>query len=325
MQLEEIVELFKEKPERMTYGAGKLAKRYKTTKETIYKARRLIRAVNNYKKQFGTEYHPKDVAFKKKKIPKILLFDIESTPSIAYTWRRFKENISLDQVIQDPVLITWSAKWLYSTEIMNDKITVDEIANFDDKRIVESLWKLVDDADIVIAHYGDMFDIPMLNARAIINGLKPFSQTKSIDTKKVASSQFRFPSNKLDALGTYFKVGNKIKTDFNLWKNCILGKQSAIDEMSTYNDMDVIVLEEVYLKLRPYIKSHPNIAMYLDAKESVCSCCGSNNLTKLNKPYATNTAKYDQYRCNDCGGLTRGRKNIMTKQEKDKLMTSIPR
>ena len=95
--------------------------------------------------------------------------------------------------------------------------------------------------------------------------------------------------------------------------------------MSEYNDMDVIILEEVYLKLRPYIKTHPNIAMYVDSTKPMCSCCGSASLTKLDKPYVTNTAKYDQFRCDKCGGLTRGRKNIMNKQEKENLLTSIPR
>lgn len=321
MNVNKVLDAFNSKRYLISMGAGSIAKMLNVSKEDVYKARSIFRN----KQRFGTEYHPKDVAFKKFKIPKILIFDIESSPSITYTFGRFKVNISIDQVIQDPIMLTWSAKWLYSTEIMNDKITPEEVLNFDDKRIVKSLWKLVDEADVVIAHHGDNFDLPLLNARAIINGLKPFSQTKSVDTKKVASSQFRFPSNKLDALGTYFRVGNKIKTDFDLWKNCLLGKQSAIDEMSIYNDMDVILLEEVYLKLRPYIKTHPNLVMYIDSIKPICSCCGSEDLIKESKSYVTNTAKYDQFRCNKCGGLTRGRKNLLTKEEKTNLLTSIPR
>jgi len=50
MQLEEVVELFKNKPVYLSMGAGKLSKRFKTSKETIYQARRLVRAANKYHK-----------------------------------------------------------------------------------------------------------------------------------------------------------------------------------------------------------------------------------------------------------------------------------
>jgi DNA polymerase elongation subunit (family B) len=218
-------------------------------------------------------------------------------------------------------MLTWSAKWLYGTNIMKDKITPHEVKRFNDYRIVKSLWDLVNEADIVIAHYGDNFDIPILNSRAIINGLPPFSIVNTIDTKKVASKQFRFPSNKLDALGEYFGVGKKIKTDFSLWKRCLNGEQSAIDEMSIYNDHDVVLLEEVYLKLRPYIKSHPNVGLYLESDVPVCASCGNNHL-HIEGNYYTNTGRYTVYRC-ECGSMSRVRTDSYSKELKRQLLTCV--
>ena len=51
--------------------------------------------------------------------------------------------------------------------------------------------------------------------------------------------------------------------------------------MLKYNKRDVTLLEEVYLRIRPWIKGHPNCANYIDSKVPICSNCGSKNLTKL--------------------------------------------
>lgn len=307
MDLQGVVKKFRQYPHWAGYGAGKLSRMLKCTIEDVHEARKIVRG-------------KKSISLTKDKLPKILVFDIETSPSITYTFRRFKENISLDQVEQDPIMLTWSAKWLYSADVMTDAITPNEVLEFNDYRIVKSLWDLLNEADVVVAHYGDGFDIPMLNARAIINGLDPYNITNSIDTKKVASKQFKFPSNKLDALASYFGFGGKIKTEFDLWKNCMYGKQEAIDEMLTYNIQDVKVLEEVYLKLRPWIKSHPNVALYNDIDESQCANCGSTDITP-DGYYFTNTGKYQTYRCS-CGAISRGRTTIVDKNKRKSLLVS---
>jgi DNA polymerase III epsilon subunit-like protein len=291
-------------------GAGKISKRYNTSKSIVYEAKELVK--NKLHKQIS------------KKLPKILIFDIETSPSISYTFGRFKYNISFDQVEQEPIMLTWSAKWLYSSDVLSDSITSEEVLRADDKRIVISLWRLFDEADIVVAHFGDNFDIPVLNTRAIINGLPPYNPIRSIDTKKVASGSFKFPSNKLDALAKYFGIEGKIKTEFSLWTRCLKGDKSAINEMQIYNNQDVFVLEEIYLILRPYIKSHPNIAAYIDTDVKVCSVCGSTNLIETEKFQYTNTGKYKLYRCS-CGAISRGRRSDIDKTKGKMLLTSVPR
>lgn len=305
MTAQQIANIFREKEYMLNMGAGKLSKWLKASKEDIYKAKMLARS-------------------KSHKLPKILIFDIETSPSISYTFGRFKYNIAYDQVEQEPIMLTWAAKWLYSTEVMSDKITKEEVLKADDYRIVKSLWNLMDEADIVIAHFGDRFDIPTLNARAILNDLPPYNTVRSIDTKKVASSTFKFPSNKLDALAKYFGIPGKIDTEFQLWIDCLKGKENAIEEMRVYNVQDIEVLEAVYLKLRPYVKSHPNVAVYMDTETRVCSSCGSKNIKETDRYQYTNTGKFKIWRC-ECGAESRGRRTDFDKTKGKKLLTSVPR
>ena len=303
MTVEQIVKKFKDQPHWIKCGAGKLAKRWKCSREDIYAARNIYKNGNVNK---GV---------------KILVFDIETSPSITYTFRRFKENIGLDQVEQDPIMLTWSAKWLYSADVMSDAITPSEVLRFDDKRIVTSLWLLFDEADIVIAHYGSGFDVPMLNARAIINGLPPYTSVTQIDTKAIAAKYFKFPSNKLDALASYFGVGKKLDTDFLLWVGCLKGDQGSIDYMQKYNIDDTKILEDVYLKLRPWIKNHPNVSIYNNNEECQCHACGSTKL-KQEGYYYTTVSKYETFRC-ECGALSRGRKTILSKDKGRATLSNI--
>jgi RNase P subunit RPR2 len=311
MQLNELIELFTAKPYCLDMGKGSLSKWLKCSIEDVKKAKKIIRA-----KLKNTKHHPKNG------LPKILIFDIETSPMVSYHWGHWQQNIYLDQVIQNPIMLTWAAKWLFDSETMSDSISVKEVLKLDDKRLVTNLWKLCDEADIIVAHYGDKFDIPMMNVRFITHGLPPISTTKSIDTKSVASKHFRFPSNKLDALGGYFGLGQKIKTDFLLWRGCMEGDLEKIEEMRTYNVQDVVLLEEVYLKLRPYIKSHPNVGLYMETEKAVCGNCGSSELIEDGKFYYTMTGKYKTLRCG-CGAISRYRVSSVSKDKRKNMVVSV--
>jgi hypothetical protein len=234
-----------------------------------------------------------------------LLFDIETAPIEAYVWNVWNQNVAPTQMIRDWFMLSWSAKWLNDSEIMSDVVTPREAKKHKDKRIMKSLHRLIDEADIIIAHYGNGFDIPKMNTRFIINGLNPPSPYQSIDTKQVAAKGFGFTYNKLDYLATMFGIPNKLHTDFNLWVKCLKGDAESLKYMEEYNKQDILVLEEVYYKLRPWIKSHPNLGLYTD--ERVCSNCGSSHLTKKGV-YRTSVNNYDSYVC-ECGAFTRRGKN----------------
>lgn len=287
-------------------GSGKISKRYNVSVEDVMNARNIIHKEKNQKREV-----------------RILIFDIETSPMKAFVWRRWKQNIYLEQTISEWFMISWAAKWLGSQEVLSECLTPEEILEESDDRITKQLWSLMDQADIVIAHNGKRFDVPKMNSRFILAGLPPTSPYIQIDTKEVAAKQFGFSSNKLDALAGYFNIEHKDDTDFDLWKRCIAGDQEALDYMETYNRKDVLILEQVYLKLRPWIKNHPNIGLYLEEDNMVCPTCGSNHLVEDNTFHYTSVNKYKVMRCVDCGAISRLRTTSYPKDKKKNLITSI--
>lgn len=312
MEFDKIVERLSLYRNYMDTGAGKLARVWKCNADDVRKAKKIV--IKNRKLKLEIP----------KAVPRILIFDIETSPLRAYVFSRWKQNIYLDQTIAEWFMIGWSAKWLYSAETMSGILTPDEIVNEDDSRICADLWKLIDEASVVVAHNGNSFDIPKINSRFILNGLMPPKPYFSIDTKVVASKQFGFSSNKLDALAGYFNIEHKDKTDFSLWKDCLDGKQDALDYMNKYNIKDVEILEEVYLRLRPWIKNHPNISLFNDVNIEQCSCCGSADVDEIKGDlYYTSVGGYKMYRCSNCGSISRGRKTVIDKSKNRHTLISV--
>jgi len=261
-------------------------------------------------------------------LPKVLVFDIETSPLSAYIWQHsvWGANVSEDKVISEWFMLTWSAKWLFSNEVMSDRLTGKEAKKENDSRIVSGLWNLLDEADIIIAHNGDRFDVPNMNTRFIVNNLPPTSPYQTIDTLRVARKQFGFTHNNLNALARVFGFDVKLDTDFDLWKRCIDGDDEALAYMEGYNKGDVTLLENVYLKIRPWIKSHPNLGLYIEDESSRCSACASTELTWLTDKYwYTQVSKFPIFKCESCGGYGRARKSVLTKEVKENLVVSLAR
>ena len=289
MNVQQLTALMEQKPYLRKMGKGLLSKRYDISPEDVIRAKNLVKG---------------------KHLPKILLFDIETAPLRAYVWKLWKTDIHIDQIISDWFCIAWSAKWLYSNEIMGEVLTSEQIIKEDDKDIISSLWELINKADIVVTHNGNRFDIPRINSRFIIHDLPPTKPYFSIDTCQVAKRQFGFSSNKLDALAEYFNIPHKLETNFSLWEKCLKGDQESLDYMLKYNKMDVAILEEVYLRLRPWIKNHPNVGN-LNDERCACAYCGSLHVEVIpNQFYYTSVGKYNLYRCEECNGISRGRKKV---------------
>ena len=229
----------------------------------------------------------------------------------AYVWRRWKQNISLDATISEWFMLCWSAKWLYSAETMGERLTGREALSEDDTRIVGKLWELINEADIVVAYNGKRADIPWANSRFIVHGMQPPKPYFLVDPIITAKQKFGFSSNKLDALAGYFGIPHKLDTDFDLWKRCMAGDEEALQYMLDYNKKDSEILEQVYLKMRPWITNHPNVGNYIESDVPACSKCGSESLELIEgQYYYTSVNKYELFRCKDCGAVSRGRKNL---------------
>lgn len=232
--------------------------------------------------------------------PKVFLFDIETAPVLAYVWGLFDQNIGLNQVKADWHLLSWAGKWLDEDEIFyHDQRGVTNLEN--DKEILQKLWEKLDQADIVIGHNSKRFDTKKVNARFIYHDMPPVSTFREVDTLSIARRKFSFLSNKLAHLATFLKCKtnkseHKKFIGFDLWSQCLKGNIEAFEEMELYNKADVIVLEEVYKKLRPWDNS---INYSIFEKDSLCSC-GSSDFTKYGFRF-TNTGKFRRFKCKSCG------------------------
>ncbi len=258
---------------------------------------------------------------------KILVFDIETSPLMAYCWGLWNQNISpTKQLLSDWFMLTWSAKWLFDDKVYSDKLTPEEALNEDDERITKSLWHLIDSADILISHNGLKFDNKKMRTRFIKHGLPAPSPTVTIDTLIHCRRQFAITSNKLDYIAKFFGFGGKMETGgFELWASCMKGDIEALHKMELYNIQDVKVLEDVYLKIRPYIKPHPNLGLFISENVRVCPSCASDEIEWLDKIYMTNVNVYDAFRCKSCGALGRSRNTKLDRDSKRFLTTPVAR
>ena len=268
-----------------------------------------------------------------KPLPRILVFDLENAPTEAAVWGMFKQFIRKEQIVSEWYMLSWSAKWLFDSEVHSDVLTPDESIKNDDKRLMESLWTMIDQADIIVGHNILGFDIQKMNTRFVVNGMMPPSSVQAIDTLYQARRNFAFSRNDLDYLCKQFKLSNR-KSDsggMERWLKCIKGDPEALLEMEKYNRQDIAASEELYLAMMPWMKSHPNLALYMSNKADACHRCGSIDLDWLKLPdgsskcYFTNVNKYPEYRCNHCGGNGRSRFSSMSKEERKFITSPVAR
>jgi DNA polymerase elongation subunit (family B) len=258
---------------------------------------------------------------------KVLVLDIETAPIRAFVWGIWNQNVALNQIQSDWFCLTWAAKWLFEDKVYSAKLTPKEVLVQDDSRIIKGIWELVNQADIVIAHNGEKFDIPKLNTRFIVNGLQPPLPYQQIDTLKHIRRQFGFTSNKLDYVNKLLNLERKTDTGgFELWENCMKGDKDSLDMMESYNVNDVKILEETYLHIRAWIKPHPNMGLFiLDEMQSRCPSCGSADMNEMGKNYYTTANAYASLRCGNCGATSRKRLADVTIKQKRHLLLSSPK
>lgn len=234
---------------------------------------------------------------------RVLFYDIETSPNISYTWGKYDQNVI--DFKREWQLLSFSYKWLGEKEV--HCITRLDFNDKTDKGITKALWKLLNEADVVVAHNGKSFDNKKARAKFIEHGLPPTAPFSVVDTKEVAKAHFQFNSNKLDDLGKLLGVGRKVRITqgFELWLDCMAGKKKAFEEMARYNKQDVKLLERVYLKLLPWMNKHPNIA-HIEGRPDACPKCGSKHLQS--RGWArTAVSTFKQFQCMACKGWCRAR------------------
>lgn len=242
----------------------------------------------------------------------MLFLDIENSPNTGYTWDKYEQTVI--DFVEQWYLLCCGYKWRgeRSAHVLSLPDFV-RLGSHDDRKLCLAIHKLLNEADIVVAHNGKDFDQRKINARFAHHSIKPPSPYKLVDTLKIARSVFKFNSNKLDDLGAYLGVGRKVKHEgFELWLRCMGGDEKAWRKMIHYCRNDVTLLERIYDELLPWDAYHPNITLG-QQKGLLCPACGSNRVQQrgwtLLKSWRT-----QRFQCQSCGRWSKGSREKLPAQ-----------
>lgn len=229
---------------------------------------------------------------------KILSLDIETRPAVVYTFQAYDVNISPEQVIDPGGVLCFAAKWVGQREMFFASTwTHTQI------EMLEQLRTLLAEADAVISYNGNRFDLPKIQGEFALAGLVPPAPVTSIDVLK-AVKKLGFMINKLAYIGPLLGLGRKLKHEgFGLWRSVCEGDPKAQDRMMRYNKQDVILLEKLYVRIKPYIQDHP----HLGDEKGLCGSCGSNHQQKRGWR-RTKFFKTERLQCMDCGAWSTGKR-----------------
>jgi uncharacterized protein YprB with RNaseH-like and TPR domain len=174
-----------------------------------------------------------------------------------------------------------------------------------ERKLLKDISARLLDADVWLTHYGTWFDVPFVNSRLLYHKLPTLPANFShIDTWKISRNRLKLRSNRLvtisDFLGTEDEK-NAIKPE--QWIRAMGGHRPSMNYIVEHCRRDVLVLEEVYNRLRPLVLDHPSRGL-IDGRGG-CGVCGEQKLQKRGT-HVTRTRKYQRFQCSGCGAWSKG-------------------
>lgn len=244
--------------------------------------------------------------------PKILFLDIETTPLEVLLWDTGKQYVGHSAIEKDRSVLSWSAKWKGSKEVMYHD-TRGRRDKRDDRLVVKSAYRVLSEADVVIWQNGKRFDEKVLNSRFLKYGLGEASTFQSVDTLQILKQRFKLPSYSLGYVVEFLKVGAKFTqrpegyNGMELWRKCLDGDPKGFRVMEKYNSMDVIILEKVWDVISPWARgvNYVNRNLYVEVdskgemKQGYTCQCGSTEFYR-NGYSETTTGRYLKWGCKVC-------------------------
>lgn len=262
--------------------------------------------INDARKYDWTNYEPIEALVVETIKPRILALDLETSPNLAHVWGLWQQNVGINQLLESTEVICFGARWLGE-----DEVIFGSVHHNGKKEMLEMVHALVDEADAVMGWNSKGFDSKHLNREFLENGILPPSPYMDLDLMLQVKAAFRFPSNKLDYVAQKLGVGHKVRhSGHEMWIKCMAGDEDAWAEMKAYQIQDVDLLIDLYYKLLPWIKGHPNMGLYSD-EIAVCTNCGSHNITRQGFT-RTGASTFQRFQCQDCGKWQRSSKRWNT-------------
>ena len=268
---------------------------------------------------------------------KRLFWDIETSPGIFYAWRcSYRARITPEQIIREPAIICICYKW----EDEDDTHSL-QWDNGDDRKMVKRFAKVAADADEMVAHNGDRFDLKWFNTRNLLAGLPPIPKYKTVDTLTMARQHFYLQSNRLDYLGQRMFGSGKLPTGFKLWRQ-VAGDVEAKDDLAaslpltrdpvalgrmvTYCKNDVLLEEQVWSQLRDYapVATHEGVFATGNVKMRwTCPYCGAIKVKKSKTKVTASGMLQHQMKCKSCYRYYTIANNVFGWREKWELEQKI--
>lgn len=227
--------------------------------------------------------------------PRVLLFDIEAT------------NLSAD------FGFVLAIAWKWHGEAFVRKLSIVDSPTFDkdptnDKWLIEQFGKVLEQADVAVFHYGMYFDAPYLQTRALYHGMKPLNIPPMIDTWRICRKRLKLHSNRLASIAALLGVEEKTPLDGPTWVRAMAANKKAIKYVVDHCIQDVVVLDQVYTRIRALGWDTPNMA-----PDGGCPTCGSRDLQARGQ-VKTLKAQKQRFSCNNCGHWF---SRALTKREKE--------
>lgn len=229
---------------------------------------------------------------------KRLYFDIETSPNLGLFWEAgYKKQIDYNNIIKERAIICICWKWEGEKEVYS--LNWDKKQS--DKKMLQDFIPVANIADEIIGHNGDKFDLAWIRTRCLFHRIPMFPKYTTVDTLKVSRSQFKFNSNRLNYIAQFLGLGEKIKTEYNLWKDIMLNNcPDAMAKMVKYCKKDVVLLEKVYDEMKQHILPKTHYGVLFGTDRATCPECGSDHLIKIKTRTTATGLRKAQVQCKTC-------------------------
>lgn len=224
---------------------------------------------------------------------RILVLDVETMMGKAYIWRMYEEVTNINMLLEPVTLLSWAAKF-----VGEDHTYFDSVQRNTREGMLENLWHLLDEADVVVGWNSNKFDLRHINAEFAEIGLGPPSPYRKVDLLQHVRRHMKFMSNKLEYVAQTLGIGSKKEHEgLGLWIKCAAGDKQAWATMEEYNIQDVWLTEDMFHRVRPWLPYTVNQSI---EGGHCCTECGSTDLESRGvRPSATRL--YDRWYCRTCG------------------------
>jgi DNA polymerase elongation subunit (family B) len=241
---------------------------------------------------------------------KRLYFDIEVSPNIGFFWQPgYKLQIPHDNIIKERAIICVCYKWEHEKEVHSL-----EWKKGNDKQLLIKFLKVLNEADEIVGQNSDNFDVKWLRTRCLYHKIEMMPTYSSVDTYKLAKQYFRFNSNKLDYMSSFLGYGNKIHTEYDLWKKIVLDNDpKAMQSMVKYCKKDVLLTEKVHQAMKNYTKHKTHVGVTIGETKIDCPECGSDHIQSRGYSITAAGTKFKRCQCQSCGKWYQVNLNVYNK------------